>query len=194
NFVLVARPGSTTETVGSVAAHPQAAMQSRRWLREHLPQAVVAEALSNADAPALVLAGTYDAALTTALAAGRLPLTVLAEQTADRPDAETRFILVRQPGRATPPTGHDVTTVAVYIRHDQVGALVAVLNEFAARGINLLRIESRPTGTALGRYLFFLDCEGHVEDPHVADALDGLTEICASVTFLGSRPQATARC
>jgi prephenate dehydratase len=189
NFVFVVRPGDILEVVRSVAAHPQAAAQCRRWLHHHVPDAVVVEALSNAEAPALVASGKHDAALSTPLAASRLPLTVVARQAADRPGAVTRFVLVRRAGPVCAPTGHDLTTVVVYIRHDEVGALLAVLTELAARGINLSRIESRPTGTALGRYVFFLDWEGHADDAHVAEALHGLSRICAEVKFLGSRPQ-----
>ena len=70
----------------------------------------------------------------------------------------TRFALVSRPGPPPPPTGDDLTTLAVYIAHDRVGALLAVLTELSVRGVNLTRIESRPTGERLGRYVFFLDC------------------------------------
>ncbi|PWR16546.1 prephenate dehydratase, partial [Micromonospora sicca] len=93
------------------------------------------------------------------------------------------------PGPPPPPTGDDVTSLAVYIAHDRVGALLSVLTELAVRGINLTRIESRPTGEALGRYVFFLDCTGHVADVRLGEALQGLRRVCADVRFLGSYPR-----
>ena len=82
-----------------------------------------------------------------------------------------------------------VTSLAVYISADRVGALLTVLTELAVRGVNLTRIESRPTGEQLGRYAFFLDCTGHVADARVGEALQGLRRICADVRFLGSYPR-----
>ena len=75
------------------------------------------------------------------------------------------------------------------IRHDQVGALLAVLTELSVRGIYLSRIESRPTGEQLGTYFFFLDCTGHVAETRMGEALQGLRRICAEVRFLGSYPR-----
>src|SRR5581483_11156988 len=111
---------------------------------------------------------------------------------ADHPDAMTRFALVARPGPPPPPTGDDLTTLAVYIAHGRVGALLAVLTELAVRGVNLTRIESWPTGERLGRYVFFLDCSGHVAEARMGEALQGLRRICADVRFLGSYPKAAA--
>ncbi len=102
----------------------------------------------------------------------------------------TRFVLVRRPGPPPAPTGDDLTSLAVYIAHDRVGALLAVLTELAVRGINLARIESWPTGERLGRYVFFLDCAGHVAQAGMGEALQGLRRVCADVRFLGSYPRA----
>jgi len=101
----------------------------------------------------------------------------------------TRFGLLTRPAEPAAPTGDDATSLAVSIRHDQVGALLAVLTELAVRGINLSRIESRPTGEQLGTYVFFLDCTGHVAEARVGEALQGLRRICAEVRFLGSYPR-----
>ncbi|KAB1906172.1 ACT domain-containing protein, partial [Micromonospora sp. AMSO1212t] len=87
------------------------------------------------------------------------------------------------------PTGDDLTSLAVCLAHDRVGALLAVLMELAVRGVNMTRIESRPTGEALGRYVFFLDCAGHVADVRLGEALQGLRRVCADVRFLGSYPR-----
>jgi prephenate dehydratase len=188
-FVLAARAGTGLDGVRTVAAHPQASTQCRGWLRDHLPEATVVDVLSNGAAAAAVAAGEHDAAICAPIGAGRQRLAVLAEKIADHGDAVTRFALVSRPGPPLPPTGDDVTSLAVYIAHDRVGALLGVLMELAVRGVNLTRIESRPTGEALGRYVFFLDCGGHAADVRLGEALRGLHRVCADVRFLGSYPR-----
>ncbi|MGI5524597.1 prephenate dehydratase [Micromonospora sp. CA-259024] len=188
-FVLGARPGTSLTSIRTVAAHPQASTQCRGWLRDHLPDSVVVDVLSNGAAAAGAGAGEYDAAICAPIGATRHRLAILADKIADHPDAVTRFALVSRPGPPPPPTGDDLTSLAVYIAHDRVGALLSVLMELAVRGVNLTRIESRPTGEALGRYVFFLDCTGHVADVRLGEALQGLRRVCADVRFLGSYPR-----
>jgi prephenate dehydratase len=188
-FVLASRELTPLAEIRTVAAHPQASAQCRNWLLAHLPDAVVVDVLSNAAAAISAAAGEHDAALCAPIGVPRHGLTVLAEKVADHADAVTRFALLTRPGLPVPATGDDVTSLAVSIRHDQVGALLAVLTELAVRGINLSRIESRPTGEQLGTYVFFLDCSGHVAEPRLGEALQGLRRICADVRFLGSYPR-----
>jgi prephenate dehydratase len=188
-FVLAARTPVPLPAVHTVAAHPQAATQCRGWLQRHLGQATVVDALSNGAAAADTAAGRYDAAICAPVGARRHRLTVLADAIADHPTAVTRFALVTRPGPPPEPTGDDVTSLAVWISHDRAGALLAVLREFAVRGVNLTRIESRPTGERLGRYVFLLDCAGHVAEPEVGEAVQGLRRICAGIRFLGSYPR-----
>ncbi|MET7667834.1 prephenate dehydratase [Micromonospora luteifusca] len=188
-FVLGARPDTPLTSIRTVAAHPQASTQCRGWLRDHLPDAVVVDVLSNGAAAAGAGSGEYDAAICAPIGAARHRLATLAEKIADHPDAVTRFVLVSRPGPPPPSTGDDLTSLAVYIAHDRVGALLSVLMELAVRGVNLTRIESRPTGEALGRYVFFLDCTGHVADVRLGEALQGLRRVCADVRFLGSYPR-----
>jgi prephenate dehydratase len=114
---------------------------------------------------------------------------VLAENIGDTEDATTRFVMVRKPGSIPAPTGADKTTLSLFMRLDQPGALMAILNEFAVRGVNLTRIESRPTRKALGDYFFSVDIEGHVADSRVSEALMGLHRVCLDVRFLGSYPR-----
>jgi prephenate dehydratase len=185
-FVLGARAGAELAQIRSVAAHPQASAQCRNWLMQHLPDAVVVDVLSNAAAAIGAAAGEHDAAICAPIGITRNGLTVLADKIADRSDAVTRFALVSRPAAPAAPSGDDVTSLAIYIAHDRVGALLAVLTEFAVRGVNLSRIESRPTGEQLGHYVFFLDCTGHVLEPRLGEALQGLKRICAEVRFLGS--------
>jgi prephenate dehydratase len=188
-FVLAARTPTPLADIRTVAAHPQASAQCRNWLLANVPDAVVVDVLSNATAAIAAAAGEQDAALCAPIGVPRNGLTVLAEKVADHADAVTRFALLTRPGTPGTPTGDDVTSLAVSIRRDQVGALLAVLTELTVRGINLSRIESRPTGEQLGTYVFFLDCTGHVAEPRLGEALQGLRRICADVRFLGSYPR-----
>jgi prephenate dehydratase len=89
-----------------------------------------------------------------------------------------------------PVTGADKTTVVAYIADDHAGALLELLTEFAVRGVNLTRIESRPTGVGLGRYCFSIDAEGHIAQARVGEALAAMKRLCADVRFLGSYPAA----
>jgi prephenate dehydratase len=190
NFVLAAAGPSALADVRTVAAHPNAARQCRAWLRDHAPTATVVEVLSNGAAAVAAADGSYDAAICAPIGATRNRLTVLAEEIADHKDSVTRFALVARPGPPPKPTGDDITSLAVYISADRVGALLTVLTELAVRGVNLTRIESRPTGERLGRYAFFLDCTGHVAQARMGEALQGLHRVCADVKFLGSYPRA----
>jgi prephenate dehydratase len=189
-FVLAARSDTHLGQVRSVAAHPQASTQCRHWLRTHLPDASIVDVLSNAAAAIAVSGGQYDAAICAPIGAAGHRLAILADKIADQPEAVTRFALVCRPAPPPEPTGDDVTSLAVYISHDRVGVLLAVLMELAVRGVNLSRIESYPTGERLGRYVFFLDCSGHIAQARVGEALQGLRRICADVRFLGSYPRA----
>lgn len=188
-FVLGAPDRIDLTRIRTLAAHPQASAQCRNWLMKHLPDAIVVDVLSNATAAIGAASGEYDAAICAPIGIPSNGLTVLAEKIADHADAVTRFALVSRPAPPPAPSGDDVTSLAIYIAHDRVGALLAVLTEFAVRGVNLSRIESRPTGEQLGHYVFFLDCTGHVAEPRLGDALQGLRRICADVRFLGSYPR-----
>ncbi len=102
----------------------------------------------------------------------------------------TRFILVSKPGLLPDRTGADKTTVVVPLPEDHPGALMEILDQFASRGVNLSRIESRPTGQYLGHYFFSIDADGHAADARVADALAGLHRISPATRFLGSYARA----
>jgi prephenate dehydratase len=177
--------------VTRVATHPHAAAQCRGWLASVLPEAEVLLASSTAAAAAALGDGTatYDAAICAPIAAQRYRLGVLAEDIGDNASAVTRFVLVSRPAPPPLPTGADRTTVVAFIADDHPGALLEVLTELAVRGVNLTRIESRPTGEKLGRYCFSMDCEGHIDDARLGEALAGLRRVCADVRFLGSYPR-----
>ena len=186
-FSIAVPLGASAAEVRSVAAFPVAAAQVRKWLAEHLPAAAVVPANSNAAAAVDVAGGKADAAVTTSLAAQRYGLTELAAGVVDEPNARTRFVLAGRPARPPARTGADRTSVVLRL-DNRPGALVAALTEFGIRDIDLTRIESRPTRTELGTYVFFLDCVGHIDDIAVAEALKALHRRCADVRFLGSWP------
>ena len=187
-FALMARPGTRLSDVGRLATHPHAQAQVRQWLSANLPDAAVIPAMSTAAAAAMLLEEppSFEAAVAQRIAAEIYGLDVLADDIQDTDDATTRFVLVRLPGEIPPPTGADKTTLSLYMRQDEPGALLSILTEFAVRGVNMTRIESRPTRKALGDYYFSVDIEGHVTDARVSEALMGLHRICLDVRFLGS--------
>jgi prephenate dehydratase len=191
SFSIVTRPGVDAGRVRSVAAFPIAAAQVRQWLAANLPAAALIPTNSNAAAALDVVDGRADAGVSTALAAQRYGLASLAEGIVDEPNARTRFVLVGRPGPPPARTGADRTSVVLRI-DSAPGALVSAMNEFGIRDIDLTRIESRPTRTGLGTYVFFLDCVGHIEDSAVAEALKALYRRCADVRYLGSWPTGAA--
>jgi prephenate dehydratase len=187
-FSLLARPGVTAADVRRVATHPHGAAQTRRWLAAHLPQAEVVHTSSTAHAAFMLTqpGPEWDAAISAPLAGERYRLATLATGIGDNPDALTRFVLVSRPGSPPPPTGRDKTSLVAFMREDHPGALLEILEQLTVRGVNMSRIESRPTGKVLGSYCFSIDCEGHVDDARVGEALMGLRRVCADVRFLGS--------
>jgi prephenate dehydratase len=190
-FSIVVKPGRSAADVRTLAAFPVAAAQVRQWLAAHLAGAELRPAYSNADAARQVADGQVDAAVTSPLAAAHWGLAVLAEGVVDESNARTRFVLVGLPGPPPARTGADRTSAVLRI-NNAPGALVAALAEFGIRGIDLTRIESRPTRTELGTYLFFVDCVGHIDDDAVAEALKALHRRCADVRYLGSWPTGSA--
>ena len=190
-FSIVTRPGMRAVDVRTVAAFPVAAAQVRHWLADQLPGAQVVPAVSNAAAAGEVAGGRADAGVSTALAARRHGLAVLADGVVDEANARTRFVLVGRPGPPPARTGADRTSVVLRI-DSAPGALVAAMSEFGIRDIDLTRIESRPTRTELGTYIFFLDCVGHIDDSAVAEALKALHRRCSDVRYLGSWPTGAA--
>jgi prephenate dehydratase len=191
-FSILARPGTALDAIRVVGTHPHAAAQTRKWVAANLPQARVVHTDSTAAAGAGLADGTatWDAAITAPLAAAHYRLGTLATGIGDNTEAETRFVLVARPGVPTPVTGADKTSIVAFIDHDRPGMLLEMLEEFALRGVNLSRIESRPTGRGLGRYCFSIDCEGHISEARVGEALMGLHRMCDDVRFLGSYPRA----
>jgi len=204
-FVLAARPGTPLGEVRAVGTHSHAWAQVRGWMDARLPDATYVPTLSTA-AAAAGLAGdapgagdgpraggeqaAYQAAVCAPVAARNHGLEVLAEDIGDNAAAVTRFVLVARPGQLPGRTGADKTTLVLFQRDDHAGGLLELLEQFAVRGINMSRLESRPTKASMGSYCFSVDIEGHVLDERVGEALLGLKRVCAEVRFLGSYPAA----
>jgi len=187
---LCVRTGTTLADVTSVASYPHAIAQCRGWLSSKLPSVAVTAANSTADAAREVSRSKRGgrAAIANALAAEIYGLDLLATEIEDHPENQTRFVVV---GRGVPAsTGHDKSSIVCFQRADRPGSLLGILQEFAARSINLTKVESRPTKRSLGDYCFLIDFEGHIADELVADCLRNLAARQARVKFLGSYPVA----
>ncbi len=188
---LMARPGTTLADIRSLSSYPHALAQCQKYLAKALPDAEQRAANSTADAARML--GESDsadgAAIAPRLAAERYGLVIVAEDIEDHPDNQTRFVLVAK-GRVPRPSGHDKTSIVCFQRADHPGSLHGILGQFAARNINLTKLESRPTKQGLGDYCFVIDLSGHVGDEVVADCLRDLHAGLAGVKFLGSYPAA----
>ncbi|MEU0536662.1 prephenate dehydratase [Amycolatopsis tolypomycina] len=187
HFSVLTRPG--TAQIRTVASHPHALAQVREWLEANLPGVHTVASSSTSAAAVGVLEGDFDAAVCAPVANEHYHLEVLATEVADVTDAATRFLLVRRPGELPEPTGADRTSV-VAAAANRTGTLAELLTELAGRGINLTRLDARPTRSNFGEYRFFIDFEGHVAEPRVLDALTALRRHCRTLRFLGSHPRA----
>jgi prephenate dehydratase len=188
---LMARSGTRLADIGAVSSYPHALAQCQKYLARALPGAEQRAANSTADAARVLgeSGGAGEAAIAPRLAAERYGLVIVAEDVEDHPENQTRFVLVA-PTRVPAATGHDKTSIVCFQRADHPGSLHGILGQFAARNINLTKLESRPTKQALGEYCFVIDLSGHVGDEIVADCLRDLHAGLAGVKFLGSYPAA----
>ena len=191
NLNLLVHPGVGLADIAHVRSYPVAYAQCRRYLADELGHAAIEATNSTADAAReLAESGRRDTAAIAPARAGEVyGLEVLAADIEDHPENQTRFVLVGRDG-ITAPSGHDKTSILIYQRADAPGSLVGILQEFAARSINLTRLESRPTRKGLGDYCFLIDCEGHISDEVVGDALRNIQMKQGTVKFLGSYPSA----
>ncbi|HUI02056.1 MAG TPA: prephenate dehydratase [Acidimicrobiales bacterium] len=188
---LAAAPGTELGAVKRVMSFPHATAQCRRYLAEQLPDVEIVPTNSTAEAARILgqELRSDSAALTPRLAAQLYGLALVAECVEDHTDNQTRFVAVAASG-VPASTGHDKTSIVCFQREDHPGSLHAILSEFAARGINLTKLESRPTKRGLGNYCFLIDLEGHIADEVIADCLRVLHAELADVKFLGSYPAA----
>lgn len=189
---LVGQPGTDLGDVKVVLSIPVATAQCHRFLREHLDHAEVHGATSTAEGARLAAEsgdpGTV--AIAPRIAAERYGLAVLAGGIEDHQGDQTRFVVVRKEGIPAR-TGHDRTALVVFQRADEPGSLISILQEFAARRINLTNLISRPTKAGgLGDYCFIVYAEAHLDDELMADAVRALHAKQGAVKFLGSYPAA----
>ena len=190
-FDLMASPGTTLGSIEVIYTHPVAYAQSRNWLQQNVPNHSHIPAASTAAAAKATVTGSIaDAAIAAPTAAGLYGLITLASDIGENKHAQTRFIEVGRSGKPTSRTGFDKTSVIVELPDDRPGGLLEMLEQFAARGVNLSRIESRPVGDRFGRYRFNIDAQGHIDDQAIAEALMGLHRFSPNVIFLGSYPRA----
>ena len=185
---VVARGELSLSTVERVVSHPQATAQCARFLREHVPNAEHVTAPSTADA-VLTVCRSEDRsiALGSSLAAELYGCHVVATNVEDHPDNETRFVWLARADEVGEIGPDPKTSIVFWGGGDQSpGWLVDVLSEFAGRGVNLTRIESRPRRTGLGHYFFFVDLEGATGEGRVDEALEAIAAHVGELRVLGS--------
>jgi len=188
---LIARTDLPFADITRVVSHPQASGQCARFLRRRLGGAEVVSAASTADAVRIVAAADEPwAALGTRLAADLYRCTVLEDGVEDQAGNETRFVWIARAAGRDAGAGGMKTSIVFWGLSDAPGALVEVLQEFASRGVNLSKIESRPRKQGLGRYIFFADLEGAEADPPIADALAAVGGAVETLRVLGCYPAA----
>jgi prephenate dehydratase len=186
---LLAPPGTDLGDIRRVVSIPVALAQCRRFLQDRLHGVQIVHASSTAEAARLVGEAGPDgsAAIAPALAGRLYGLETMAHAVEDHAGNQTRFVLVTR-GVVPAPTGHDRTSLVCFQQADRPGNLHQILGQFAARNLNLTKIESRPTKLGLGDYCFVIELEGHLSDEVVGDCLKELHSKLASVKFLGSYP------
>ena len=186
---LLAAREVALEEVRVVYSHPQALAQCRGYLARHLPDATPVASLSTVSAVRdMQAAGRTAAAISGRRAAHVLGADVRASEIEDVRGNLTRFVVLSRDDHD--PTGRDKTSICFDFSVDGPGTLHGVLGELAARRINMIKIESRPARSSLGRYIFLIDMEGHREDAVVSGALDGIRARASSFKILGSYPRA----
>ncbi|MDY5132630.1 prephenate dehydratase [Actinotignum urinale] len=192
-FALAVRPGTKLEDVHRISTHGHAWAQCRNWLSAHLTEAVHVPATSTAAAVKELATNPnadFDAAVCAVPTVEEYGMVSLSDEIADSKNAVTRFILVGKPDKISSPSGADKTTLMVQLPSDESGALLRMLEQFSARGVNMSRIESRPIGDTLGRYAFSIDALAHVTEERMQAVLVGLHRVSPQVIFLGSYPTA----
>ena len=185
---LVVEPGTKAPAIQTIYSHPQALAQCREFLEHSFPMVQLIASLSTVSAVQdMKNSPTSAAAISPKRAAELHEVEILAHQIQDNSSNVTRFVVLGQADH--PPTGDDKTSLCFSFHEDKPGLLYEIMGEFASRNLNLAKIESRPMKTALGQYLFLIDCQGHREDAEVKEAIDGLRAQTATLRIFGSYPQ-----
>jgi chorismate mutase/prephenate dehydratase len=176
------------EEIRKIYSHPQVIGQCRQWLRHNLPRVDVIEVSSTTRAAELAASEPGAAAIAGRMAAEVYELDVLETSIQDKPNNTTRFLVIGH--RASPPTGNDKTSLMFCVQ-DQPGALLRALEPFQRLGINMSKIESRPSKRKAWEYFFFVDIDGHASEPTVAQALADIERHCTFLKILGTYPNTT---
>jgi prephenate dehydratase len=184
---LIAAKGISLKDVSLVMSHPQALAQCRGFLASRLPGVEIEAALSTAAAVAAAVQTPGAAAIGSRRAAELNGGVILAERVQDVALNKTRFLVLGRDDR--PATGDDKTSIAFTVAHDQPGSLIGVLQELSSRGLNMTRIESRPSREDLGIYIFLIDFQGHKTDSVVAAALSAVEAKSTYFRLFGSYPR-----
>ena len=185
---LIGKAGTKLEDIRVVYSHPQGLAQCRGYLEKHLPHAQQSASLSTAGSVTdMHQSDVVAAAIANERAAGLFDGTILVSDIQDDPNNVTRFVVLGPKDHA--PTGVDKTSICFDFEHDAPGILYEVLGELSKRGINLAKIESRPTRRSLGRYIFLIDVDGHREDPAVKEALAAVKAQVSMFKIFGSYPR-----
>lgn len=188
HHLLLSKPETQLDQIEVVYSHPQALAQSKAYMERHLPNAIplaslsttlAVEEMQKSDRPAAAISGARSAELYNA--------TILASNIEDNSSNQTRFVIVSKEDH--PPTGTDKTSICFSFGDDSPGILYSVMGEIASRGINLNKIESRPTRESLGRYIFLIDIDGHRKDPIISEALEQIQKQVSMFRILGSYPR-----
>lgn len=186
---LITHPDAKLSDIRTVASHAQGIGQCRRFITRELPNAQTTITSSTAESVKVAMANPDTAAIATRYAAKLYGAKVVEEDIEDRFGDQTSFALIGRQGLPSPFSGKRYkTSVALFLQADRAGALLMILSEFAYAGINITMIQSRPTKQALGDYMFFLDLEGHVDEPAMQTALNCLRLKLREVKVLGSYP------
>lgn len=175
------------EDIERIYSHPQALAQCRHWLEENLPDVPLIDVASTAAAAQLAAADRSAAAIASAMAGAQYDLQQVKANIADNPSNFTRFLVI---STQMPDAGERDKTSIMFCIKDEPGILLRMLEPFGHRGINLSKIESRPLKKRAWEYIFFLDMEGHINNPVVREAIDELGHYCQFIKVLGSYPRA----
>ena len=184
---LLVAENTKTEKISRIYSHAQSLAQCRKWLDAHYPNVERVAVSSNAEAAKRVKSEWNSAAIAGDMAAQLYGLTVLADKIEDRPDNSTRFLIIGN--QSVPVTGDDKTSVIISMSN-KPGALHELLIPFHANGIDLTRIETRPSRSGKWTYVFFIDFIGHKDNPRVTDALEQIAQEAVGLKILGSYPNA----
>lgn len=188
NHNLLVRPDVNISDVNCILSHHQALAQCREYISRSFPGITLYEVASTAEAARQVAQSAEPwAAIGTGTAARAYGLAIEKADINDYPNNKTRFVVLSRQDSVY--KDNCKTSLLLYVV-DQPGSLFHVLKEFYIRGINLTKIESRPTRTEIGNYLFFIDIEGHRSEAHIQDALESLSALTLGIRILGSYPAA----